>query len=449
MAESRLWRHALLQTTLAGTLFCSFAAAQSPGGKAGTLPIAGKYVGPGSCGATACHGGVPPRSLTRVLQNEYSTWVTKDAHFRALHSLDNAVSQRMGRLLGIENPSTSPKCLACHALAVPVEMKLREFDVEGVSCESCHGPASAWLDSHMLKGWTPQKSFALGMLDLSDAARRSEKCLSCHLGTAENEVDHKMIAAGHPDLVFELDSYSAIQPPHWKPAADPNYDVRLWAVGQAIQLREALRRLARHAQGPSWPEFTEFSCFSCHHSLTRPETSWRQERGYPHRSAGAPPWDSAHYIVFRILARDVDSTASQQLDAQLATLYQLASSLNGPPKAIAENALSASELANRFAGEIAQASFDRARSARLLKAISEQGDGIANEDTRSAEQAAMALDTIFLSYEKQAGAHPHVRTAIDGLFEELKNPSSYDAPRFSAQMRKVSAALRDAGIAQQ
>jgi hypothetical protein len=284
------------------------------------------------------------------------------------------------------------------------------------------------------------------MLDLSDAARRSEKCLSCHLGTAEKEVDHKMIAAGHPDLVFELDSYSAIQPPHWKPSSDPNHDVRLWAVGQAIQLREALRRLARHAQGPNWPEFSEYSCFSCHHSLTKPETSWRQERGYPHRSAGSPPWDSAHYDVFRILARDVDASASQQLETQLETVSQLANDWNSSPKAIAESAVAAVDLANRFALEIAQASFDKARAARLLKEISDHGDAIASEDTRSAEQAAMALDTIFLSYEKQSGRHPEVRAAIDGLFRELNNPSSYDAPRFSAQMRKVGAALREAGI---
>jgi hypothetical protein len=449
MAESRVWRQVALRLILASSVLCSCTGAQQAAGKPGAMAVAGKYVGPGSCGATACHGGVQPRSLTRVLQNEYSTWVTKDPHFKALHSLDNAVSQRMGRLLGIDNPAASPKCLACHALVIAPELKLRDFDVEGVSCESCHGPASAWLGSHTLRGWTPEQSFALGMVDLNDATHRSEKCLSCHLGTPDNEVDHRMIAAGHPDLVFELDSYSAIEPPHWKPAVDPNHDVRLWAVGQAIQLREALKRLARHAQGPAWPEFSDYSCFSCHHSLTKPETSWRQERGYPHRSAGSPPWDSAHYIVFRIMAKDVDVAASQQLDAQLATLYQLASSLNGPPKAIAESALSASDLANRFAVEIAQSSFDKTRSARLLKAISDQGESIANEDTRSAEQAAMALDTIFLSYEKQAGARPHVRTAIDGLFEELKNPSSYDAPRFSAQMRKVSAALRDAGIAQQ
>src|SRR5437667_10523576 len=37
-----------------------------------------KYIGPGSCSATACHGGVQPRNVTRVLQNEYSTWAVQD-----------------------------------------------------------------------------------------------------------------------------------------------------------------------------------------------------------------------------------------------------------------------------------------------------------------------------------------------------------------------------------
>src|SRR5579859_354789 len=450
MAEARVWQKAVLRAALAGIFFGCFLSTQVAAAQAKTgSTVVSKYVGPGSCSATACHGSVQPRSVTGVLQNEYSTWVVRDTHFKAFRNLDNPVSQRIGRLLGIGNPTTSPKCLACHSLVVPAEVKARDFDVEGVSCESCHGPASAWLGSHTLKGSTTGKSVALGMFDIRDAAHRSEKCLSCHLGTAEKEVDHEMIAAGHPDLVFELDSYSAIQPPHWKPSPDPNHDVRLWAVGQAIELREALKRLARRAQGSHWPEFSEYDCFSCHHSLSSPEGSWRQERGYEHRAIGSPPWESSHYTIFRILAKEVDPAASQQLETQLEAVYEVASNWNSSRKEIADNALAASELADRFVAEINQASFDKARTIRLLQLISAQGDAISNQDTRSAEQAAMALDTIFLCYEKQAGSHPAVRSAIDGLFKELNNPSAYNAPRFSSQMRKVSAALRAAGIAGQ
>ncbi|HZS27054.1 MAG TPA: multiheme c-type cytochrome [Candidatus Angelobacter sp.] len=443
MAESGIWQKACFVRAVIylNCLLAVFAAAQEKSGS--------KYVGPGSCSASACHGGVQPLASTRVLQNEYSTWVVKDSHFRAYRSLQSPVSQRMGKILGIGNPAASPKCLACHALAVSPEQKGRDFDVsEGVSCESCHGPASAWLGPHTLKGWSTQKSVALGMYDITEVAHRSEKCLTCHLGTPEKEVDHKMIAAGHPDLVFELDSYSAIEPPHWKPPADPNYGVRLWAVGQAIQLREALKRLARRTQSPNWPEFSEYDCFSCHHSLTKPESSWRQERGYENRGAGAPVWNSAHYTILRILAKDIDSTASQQLETELQSVYQVTSNLSSSPKNIGDSAQRASELAASLVTKINQASFDKARASRLLEEISAQADSISNQDTRSAEQAAMALDSLFICYEKQGSAHPAVRAAIDGLFQELDNPSAYNAPRFSAQMRKVNAALHEAGITQ-
>jgi hypothetical protein len=449
MAEARVW-----QKTVSGVLFqgvflsCllspSTAAAQAkPPAVPNEVP---KYVGPGSCAASACHGGVEARSVSSVLQNEYSTWVVRDAHFKAFRNLDSPIAQRMGRLLGIDKPSASPKCLACHSLAVAPEKKARDFDLEGVSCESCHGPASAWLVSHTLKGATTQQSIARGMFDIRDPVHRSENCLGCHLGTAEHDVDHRMIAAGHPDLVFELDSYSAIEPAHWKPAPDPYHDVRLWAVGQAIQLRESLKKLARHTRGESWPEFSDYDCFSCHHSLTTPENSWRQERGYEHRAPGSPAWDTAHYTVFRILAKEVDPALTQQLDAEIQRVYEAASDWNGARNEISEKASAASETANRLVAEVKQASFDQARAIGLLDAISSEADAIANQDTRSAEQATMALDTIFLSYEKQAGSHPAVRSAIDALFKEVNDPSAYSAPRFSGQMRKLNAALRDSGI---
>src|SRR5205823_8740114 len=76
-----------------------------------------KYMGPGSCAAPACHGGVQPRTETSVLQNEYSTWVVKDKfHTKAFAVLRNDIGQRMGRILGLPHPETEQKCLVCHSL---------------------------------------------------------------------------------------------------------------------------------------------------------------------------------------------------------------------------------------------------------------------------------------------------------------------------------------------
>ncbi|MGH9676668.1 MAG: multiheme c-type cytochrome, partial [Candidatus Acidiferrum sp.] len=323
-----------------------------------------KYVGPGSCSATACHGGVQPLALTSVLQNEYSTWAVQDPHAKAYRSLENAVSQRMARILGIGDPTKAQKCLVCHALDASAEQKGRDFDIaDGVSCESCHGPASAWLGPHTLKGSSMEKFTGMGMINLKNLERRAEQCNTCHVGTREKEVDHDMIGAGHPDLVFELDSYDAIMPPHWKPAPEADEGIRTWSIGQATYLRDALARLARHAQKPEWPEYSELDCFACHHSLSKPENSWRQDRGYPGRATATPPWNASHYMVFRIVARDLDAASGREMESELDSLYKLMSSRNASKRIeIADTAKRAGELAGRYVEKINQTSFDRART---------------------------------------------------------------------------------------
>src|SRR6202022_4580328 len=94
----------------------------------------GKYIGPGSCSSTSCHGSVKPRAETRVLQNEYSTWVVKDKHSKAYGALTGAIGQRMARILKLATPAEqAPRCLACHALYVPENQRGRAFDLtEGV-----------------------------------------------------------------------------------------------------------------------------------------------------------------------------------------------------------------------------------------------------------------------------------------------------------------------------
>src|ERR1700693_3923929 len=76
-----------------------------------------KYIGPGSCAATSCHGSVKPVAGSRILQNEYSTWIIKDKHSRAYQALTGDVGQRMARILKLgAKAEEAPKCLACHAL---------------------------------------------------------------------------------------------------------------------------------------------------------------------------------------------------------------------------------------------------------------------------------------------------------------------------------------------
>src|ERR1700722_811329 len=58
-----------------------------------------KYIGPGSCAATSCHGSVKPVADNRILQTEYTTWILKDKHSRAYQALSGEIGERMGRIL--------------------------------------------------------------------------------------------------------------------------------------------------------------------------------------------------------------------------------------------------------------------------------------------------------------------------------------------------------------
>ncbi len=425
------------------------------GSTAAGQPI--KYIGAGSCAATNCHGSVRPVAGSRLLQNEYSTWILQDKHSRAYQALTGEVAERMVGILKLSSKAEdSPKCLVCHALYCTPEQRARAFEIsDGVSCENCHGPASAWLAPHTTRDWPHEKSVARGMIDTRNVIQRTEKCLECHLGTNEKFVDHEMIAAGHPDLYFELDSFSALMPRHWKvpresvpdrPVEDATWNgVRDWGTGQAVQLRASMERLAWRAKGERadklnpWPEYAELSCFACHHSLGPAKDSWRQEHGYGRRRPGDPAWNSSLYAVFRLFAKQIDSANAQELDRQVLTIYNEMSKRNPDRAVVAKAALAAAPLAQSIAERMATMQYDQAITLRMLQRICDSAEEIASSDERAAEQAAMAMDSLYSTYSKETkpADAAETRTAINGLFEQLRNPSAYNADLFASALRRI------------
>jgi hypothetical protein len=404
-----------------------------------------KYTGPGSCSSPSCHGGVQARDQTSVLQNEYSTWVVRDKHAHAFENLTNPVGTRIAKIMGLPSPDTAARCLACHALDVPADQRARTFDLtDGVGCENCHGPASAWLGPHTTRGWKYEKSIELGLYDTRDLVKRSEKCLTCHLGTPEKTVDHELIAAGHPDLYFELDSFMSVMPPHWKEVdTDPWFAVRAMGVGQAVQLREQLKRVARESQNGIWPEYAELDCFACHHNLTAAKDSWRQDRGYAGRRPGNAPFNLSRYVVLNHVIQDADPVATRDLKAGIDQVYAGVTALNSNRLQVASEATSTSELAGRLATRLNAMKFDQPQTLRLLKSISGDGDGIAEQGERAAEQATMALDSLFIAYTQNGklANDAQIRAGINGLFRQLDDPSLYNGFKFAAAMKSLNALI--------
>jgi hypothetical protein len=423
-----------------------------------------KYVGPGSCAATSCHGSVKPVAGSRIFQNEYSTWIIQDKHSRAYQALTGDVGERMAKILQLGKAEESPKCLACHALAPPPELVGRKFEVtEGVTCENCHGAAQGWLGQHTAKD-SPEKHLQsvrdFHMVDTRNVIVRTEKCLECHLGNSGKFVDHEMIAAGHPDLYFELDSFSAVMPRHWNiprlnangsPAEDSSWEgVRDWSTGQAVQLRAAMDRVAWRARGERydkknvWPEYSELSCFACHHSLTMPKDSWRQEHGYAGRRPGDPAWNESRYVVFRLLAKEVDAASAQDLEQKLDAVAGEMSKLNPDRNTAASTAAAAAPVAQHFAERLVAMNYDRGLVLRMMQSICDHAEEISLADERAAEQATMALDSLYIAYNKEAkpANSAEVRAAINGLFQQLENPSAYNADTFAAALQHIRPMLQ-------
>lgn len=72
-----------------------------------------------------------------------------------------------------------------------------------------------------------------GMRDLRSLYVRANTCVACH-----QNIENELLKAGHPAMLFELDSQSVNQPRHWKDE-DPWIGPRAWLTGQAVALREA------------------------------------------------------------------------------------------------------------------------------------------------------------------------------------------------------------------
>jgi hypothetical protein len=279
------------------------------------------------------------------------------------------------------------------------------------------------------------------MYDTKDLVKRTERCLTCHLGTADKFVDHEMIAAGHPDLVFDLEAFSAAMPRHWKPAEGERFaSVRSFSVGQIVHLRSSLERLARRVKGPVWPEYAELECFACHHSLTRAEDSWRQSAGYENRRPGNPPLNLSRWTTARHVIAAYDSRAAAELHEVMTSLAREASRLRTNEDQVVALTTRARTMLDAAVSRVLSTKPDAAVASRLLRAIAADAEEIAARGERAAEQAAMAMETLYsaVAEHTEGGA---VRGAFDELFQQFQNPSSYEPRRFVAQVKKIEAAL--------
>lgn len=181
------------------------------------------YIGPNKCYAAGCH------------KEEKDWYKTKDGTNGRRHSnsdgqLENIKSKEYAKALGLADPYDA-KCTKCHATTF-------KNNFAGVSCESCHGPGSGYLEVHDDMPGGYEKSLALGMLDVWTKPQTwAPQCMECHVVS-----EAALIKAGHPsgdefDLGVKLTPVAI----HWKKS---NY-----SAGQIAPLGAAAKKQIQARRG--------------------------------------------------------------------------------------------------------------------------------------------------------------------------------------------------------
>ena len=394
-----------------------------------------KHLGVATCAASQCHGSAVPRTGSNVLQNEYVTWTRDDPHGTAYETLNLPESLAIARRLGLPSARTADVCLDCHADNVPEERRGERFQMsDGIGCEACHGGAESWLSTHYnVPQVTHADSVAIGLYPADDVEARAELCLSCHLGTRDKFATHRLMAAGHPRLAFELDTFTELwrtagRQPHYR--IDDDYverkgevgHVHTWATGLLVEARQRLALIADgrfHGNG-MFPELGLYDCHACHRSMKT--VRWRP---LPRRSGagpGRPFLADGSFVMVLALARAVDKAEVAGLYDALAGLHTAASD---SPAALTTAAGRLDAILARIGSRLAPARL-RNREGDILEEILQTGAEGNYPDYVSAEQAFMAVQMLVIELDD-----PHLEAELERLAISLDDDEKYRPTQFA------------------
>ncbi len=417
-----------------------------------------------SCAAAGCHGGARPglADPQAVRGEEYNLWLRHDPHARSLQTLGSdesrAILQKLGILQhdAIVDPAGYANCVACHgslpdgrSLATPADVTDPAQSVDTIGCAACHGPAEQWINQHYQRSAACAPWKLEGLIPLNDWFVRARVCASCHVGDRFRDMNHDIIAAGHPPLRYEFATYYLRLPKHWRDEhlGDLHKDeARLWLAGQLASLDASLAllegRTSRHNQVSTWPEFSEYECASCHHDqsvLARPHASGDES------SERLAPYSTWHRTGLT-WALATDETASPaalaavDLTSQLEFLGQQIESSHDPSAARVRNTASRSRAALwQWVNTVGYGQLATFNAHQLCQRLSDDG---ANPSLVASWEAAVSF--YLAAVAGRAAWHDPTTTELaEALQATLRYPAGKDQntfPRGLSPQRTVPAA---------
>jgi Cytochrome c554 and c-prime len=324
-------------------------------------------------------------------------------------------------------------CLGCHSDDAARGPRFQIAD--GVGCEACHGGSVNWIEPH--KTGNRAASLAGGMVNLADPARRASVCLDCHFGSSDTGqfVTHRIMAAGHPRVAFELDLFSTLQQHHNEDAdyvkrKGKTSGVRFWAVGQAMAVERQLSLYQNPGLGAegAFPEFYFFDCHSCHRRIYddqkfTPTTMDNPGRPIP---TGMPPFNDENMIMLSAAARVIAPQLAQRFDADSRAFHTAIARDRGAAVAAAGKLRATT---GALAAAFNSASFDRGRTFAIVDIIASDAIASRYTDYEGCVQSVMAVDTLLNSLvnsgQVSGGAAAGIRADINRAYGAVRDPNDF------------------------
>ena len=143
------------------------------------------YVGADAC--KLCH-------KAELQGRQFVIW-EESLHAKSFTGLASVRAAELGQSLGVADPATNAQCLGCHA---PLASKAPKLKDEGVTCEVCHGPGSAYKKLSVMED--REKAVQNGLVLYPDAGAIEAHCLKCHQAAHDVPFDFKKAwdAVKHP-----------------------------------------------------------------------------------------------------------------------------------------------------------------------------------------------------------------------------------------------------------
>jgi hypothetical protein len=410
--------------------------------------FAHKHLGPASCASSVCHGANQRGSDSPILLNEFSVWQQTDRHAKSYATLGSADSQRIAAKLGLGDPRTAGVCLDCHTDHPPEAMRGEKFLMsDGVGCEACHGGAEQWISTHTDSKVERSELLAQGLYPTDQPVARAKLCMSCHIGTRDRMITHRIMGAGHPRLSFELDTFTWLNP-HYEIDQDyvdrkgPFNGARDWAIGQGVAAINLLDILTDEKKGWTgiFPELVLFDCHACHRPMSGRNWGPRPSTGL---GPGVVRFNDANLVMFRHVLGIVDARAAEDLLAATRALHQ-ATLISRERTFAAANALKA-----KVEGQldrVAAHDFGPETLGQVLGSLVRDAERGEFRDFASAEQAALAAQSVVVAFEtaKQLGDADAagLRAGVDRVYAAVEKEDAYNMSSFVAALKALRASAK-------